>query len=700
LPARAAFAPATVIRRLLIFLLGLAPALAAAPPPPVISADMQDTDLRTQETILTGNPRITYGATLLTADEIRYNRQTGTAVARGHAQLTAGARRLVADVITYHQADGTYTVENLRMGEYPLYILGTGATGNQDGLMVRNAEASVREPGPFIPTLRASELYYSSTNHVRAKDATVGVGDIRAFRAGNLQQDLRAPLISYVSATGGYRSSLGAYVETGLHIPVRDGLKLGGDLGIYTNRGIMFGPSGAYQSADDSSDYRGYFRSGTIRDHGDRLLDILGRPVPSSRSFFSWQHQQQLTGDLTFNGQFNYWSDSEVLRDFRSKEFFQVQQPDSFLESVYRSNNYFVSAFARLQPNTFEAVQQRLPELRFDLLPLAVGGGFYERFNGSLAVLRDTPPAGGPTLSTDRLDAYYALTRPFTPREWLSLSPIVGGRVTHYTNARGGRSTYTRTLGEVGFDAALRASAVYDYKNELWQIDGLRHLLTPRLSYRYIPSAERGARYIPPIDRRVFSTYLQPLGLGDQRNLDDLTRTHTLRLGLDNTVQTRDPVYGSRDLLAFNLAADYRFDRAPGVRPLSEIHTDLALTPAHWVQFDVYESFSPQSFKLREFNSGLTLRDGDAWSVRFSSNFLRDQLEDYFADWRFRVNETFEAVVRQHYDSREHRFIEQSYGVRQNLSNTWRVEYAVTLYSGPRRESSFGFNVQIEAIGF
>ncbi len=689
-----------MIRRLLIFLLGALPLLAAPLAKPVISADTQDTDITTQETILTGNPRLAYGPLLLTADEIRYNRRAGTAVARGHAQLTSGARRLVADVITFRESDGTYTVENLRLGEFPFYVRGASAAGNLDGMKVTDAEASMREPGPFIPTLRARELFYSSSQNVKAEKATVGVGPLRAISVGRFQQDLRAPLISYVSITGGYRASLGAFVETGLHIPVTGGLKLGGDLGIYTNRGLMAGPSGSYEGESASSDYRGYFRSGFIRDHGDRLRDILGDQVPASRSFVAWQHQQHLTDDLELNGQLNYWSDSEILRDFRPKDFFPVQQPDSFLETIYAGNNHLVSAFVRARPNTFQAVQQRLPEFRFDVLPVEVAEGFYQRFNSSIVSLRDTPPAGGPTLKTDRIDAYYALTRPFTPREWLSVAPIVGGRITHYTNATGGRSTYTRTLGEVGLDAALRASAVYDYKNELWQIDGLRHLVTPRLSYRYIPSAERGAPYIPPIDRRVFSTYLQPLGLGDQRNLDDLARTNTLRLGVDNTLQTRDPVYGSRDLLVFNVAADYRFDRAAGQRPLSEIHTDLAVSPARWLQFDVYESFNAQNFTLREFNSGLTLRDGDAWSVRFSSNFLRNQLEDYLADWRFRMSEVYEAVARLHYDSRENRFVEQSYGLRQNLSNTWLIEYVVTLYNGPRRESNFGFNLQIEAIGF
>ncbi|MCX6951039.1 MAG: hypothetical protein NTV51_02455 [Verrucomicrobia bacterium] len=260
--------------------------------------------------------------------------------------------------------------------------------------------------------------------------------------------------------------------------------------------------------------------------------------------------------------------------------------------------------------------------------------------------------------------------------------------------------TYTRTLGGVGADLAVRTSATFDYKNPLWKIDGLRHLLTPRVSYRYIPEANKGTGRIPKIDDRTFATYLQPLGLGDQRNIDDLTATNILRLGFDNTLQTRDPVYGSRDLFTFNIANDFRFKRAPGERDVSAIHTDVAFAPAKWIAVDLYQSFTPQSFTLQELNSGVTLRDGDIWSFRFANNFLRHQIQDYQLDGRIRLNETYEALARLHYDARKRRFNEQAYGLAQNLGNTWLVSYIVSLYSGPRRESHFGLNIQIEARGF
>jgi LPS-assembly protein len=292
--------------------------------------------------------------------------------------------------------------------------------------------------------------------------------------------------------------------------------------------------------------------------------------------------------------------------------------------------------------------------------------------------------------------------RPVAPREWLAFTPVVGGRLTHYANTEGTvrAGDYTRALGELGADVALRSSGTFDYRNPRWKIDGLRHLLTPRLSYRYLPQADRGRARIPQIDREVFSTYLQPLGLGDGRNIDDLHATNTLRLSIDNTLQTRDPVLGSRDLVVFNVANDFRFRRRPGERDVSEIHTELALLPARWLQVDLYQSFAPRTSTVREFNAGVTLRDGTLWSLRFANNFLRREIEDYSIDGRFRITERFEAVTRLHYDARRRRFNEQTYGIAQNLGNMWLVSYNVSLYSGRRRESSFGFNVRVDVLGF
>ena len=667
---------------------------------PVVTADDTTFDITTGEAVLRGHPRIAYGPTLLLADELRYNRAGTLVIASGHFSITSGAERLLAAGGTYNLATGFFTLTDVRAGEPPLYVTAASATGTRARLTLTNAVVTYNEPGPFAPTLSADQIIYEPGRRIMGEHGHLGLGDYSLFALPKFDRPFDQPFISYFTIRVGYQHNLGAYVDFGLHVPVWPGINLGADLGEYTARGVMFGPSGSYQFKSDGGETTGDFRSGFINDHGDKGTDLLGRPVPEGRGYFEWRHQQTIDDRLTLTGQFSWWRDSEVVRDFRSSWFYPVQQPDSFLEGVYAGNNYYLDLFTRLAPNNFEIVQQRLPEIRFDLLPVPIGGGFHERFNSSYAVLQEDPLLTGSTLRSDRFDTFYAVDRPITPTEWLTITPVAGGRLTYYAKATGGRDTYTRWLGEVGADAELHASGVFDYRNELWKVDGLRHLLTPKLSYRYIPEADRGQSFIPLIDREVFSTNLEPLDLGSIRNLDQLHGTNTLRFDLDNVLQTRDANYGSRDLLTFNLAADLNFSTQPTQRRWSDVYTGLSLTPASWLRFEFFQRLSPQHLNLKEFNTGLELLDRDWWTLRLSSNYLQDQIDQYFLEYDRRLNEVWKGFARLRYDARSIRWDELSFGLRQNLRNTWNVSYEVSWYQGNLREGSFGLRVVVDLIRF
>jgi LPS-assembly protein len=640
---------------------------------------------------------------LLTADEIRFEQQSETFFATGNVVFTRAGARLLADRLEYHRRNGHFSAQDIRLGLPPYFAAGSSAEGSRSEITIRQARVSYGEPGPWQPTMVADAITIAPGQTIRTEKASAGIGHTQPFSIPRFEHEVARPFPLAIDLKGGFRRSLGAHVDATALVPVAPSLLLGGGLGVYTRRGVMAGPAARYEAAGNPNRPRGFLRSGYIHDGGDRQTDILSQPIGEDRAFVEWEHQQSLGDRLTLNARLNWWKDSDVLRDFRPEAYFPVQEPDTFVEAVYTAANYLVSTFARFQPNSYHRVQERLPELRFDLLPYASAGGFYQSFSASFAALREDPVGSGDVLRSDRLDACYSLSRPIAPRDWLAFTPVVGGRLTHYTNAStaGTRpGNYLRLLGEVGFDAALRLSATFDYRNPQWKIDGLRHLLTPRLGYRAIPHADRGHGSIPRIDRETFATYLPPLGLGAVRHIDDLRATHTLRLGFDNTLQTRDPVLGSRDLLVVNVANDFRFKRRPGERDVSEIHAEIAALPARWLQFDLYQSFAPQTFALRELNSGVTLRDGTAWTLRFGNNFLRRELQDYTIDARRRLNERFEAVARLQYDARRHRFNEQTYGVAHTLANTWVVSYSVSVYSGRKRESNFGFDLRIDALHF
>jgi LPS-assembly protein len=710
--------------RRLALLLALAAALAPA------VRGQSKTDLSADSTIqiddVTGdlvakpNARLVDKNFLLTADEIRYNERTQIAIATGHVVLTRIGDRLLADRLTYNRSNGTFTAQNLRAGRFPYYIEGPTAEGNQTEVVVHDAKVIYREPGPWQPTIKAKTLTYSPGHYLRLASANVGVGNYLPLPISRLGQNLAHEASAWdVTLDGGYRRSLGAYLDGEIHIPFAPGVSYGPDIGIYTFRGILLGPIANYNVTLGDGSMQGFLKSGYIYDFGQRLTDILDNPVPPNRAFAEWQHFEQITPDLSLNGDINWSTDSEVIRDFHAKEFVPVQEPDNFIEAVYTAPDYFASVFTRFQPDPFYPVQERLPEIRFDLVPTLIGGGIYVRFDAGVAHLEENPPDGGSHLESDRFDTFLGITRPFSYKGYLDLTPVVGGRYTEYWDTAGAAEPggAGRALGELGFDADLKMSATFDYENPLWHIDGLRHLLTPTLSYRYIPNGDKSADWIPPIDRSTFSNYLPIMELGDMRALDQLQAENVLRVGFNNTLQTRDKTYGSIDLLTFNLAEDFQFQRAPGITDFSDVHAELTATPARWLELRVEDSVSTRRAAQRAMDTTVTVREGDVWSVGFGVGYLSDNygsfylpglgsypivgLDTYHLECRARLNEVYEAFVRGDYDAYNHLFVDQFYGISQKISNTWIVEYAVVFSSGPNNgQGHFGLNATLNMIRF
>jgi LPS-assembly protein len=686
-----------------------------------LSADSTITyDDATGDLVAKPNARLSDQDFLLTADEIRYNEKTQIAVALGTVVLTRIGDRLLADRLTYNRTNRTFTATNLRTGRFPFYIEGPRAEGNQNEVVVHDATVTYAEAGRWQPTIKAKTLTYSPGHYLRLSGANVGVGHYLPLPISKLGEDLAHQGTQWhVTVDGGYRHTLGPYIDLGVHLPVVPGFTLGPDVGIYSFRGIMLGPTADYNITNGDDTMTGFLKSGYIYDQGRRLEDILDNPVPPNRAYAEWEHVQQINPELSFVGDITWETDSEVMRDFHAKEFVPVQEPDNFLETTYAGPDYLASVFARFQPDPFYPVQQRLPEVSFDLLPTAIGGGIYVRFDTSVAHLLEIPPVAGAHLESNRFDAFLGLSRPFTYKGIVEFTPVVGGRYTEYWDTYGAPNDggTSRALTEVGFDADLKASGVFDYENPLWHIDGLRHLITPTLSYRYIPDADKNQDWIPQIDRSTFTTYLPVMELGDMRALDQLQAEDVLRVGLNNTVQTRDATYGSRDLLTFDLDEDFRFARAPGETDHSDVHAEFVATPARWLEIRVEDSVSGQHLSQRAMDSTITVREGDLWSAGFGIGYLSDSygsfylpglgyepivgLDIYHLEVRDRLNEVYEAFARGDYDLKDHIFVDQFYGLRQKVSNTWIVEYALTFSNGPNNgQGHFGFNVSLNMTHF
>lgn len=680
----------------------------------------ESTRVTEQESVFTGEARLAHKDVVLYANEIAYRNAERVAVARGNVILIRGAQRLVAEEITYRLDDQTYSVGRFRVGQGQLLAEGAKAEGTPEKLAVSDATIYYGEPEPLNPVLRAKTLSYTEAEQkkdsvARIEGVRLGIGPVNVLPLPSLSETPRDPSITSLGAKVGYSGNLGGELSIAATTAATPNLQLGADLGIFTKRGVLFGPIGSYDSVGaDGLGATGEFRTGYIRDQGDPERDILFNPIRDERGYVEWTHQQLLANDFSLAGQLNYWSDSYVTRDFRRDSYRHVQTPDTWFEAQKLGDNYVVSLFTRVQVNDYSVIQERLPEVRFDGLPVELGAGIYHRVNASVAALReDDPLSPTGTIRSDRADLYYGVMRPFSPREWASITPVAGARVTHYerTPAGSNRGNFTRVLGEAGLDAELfKTSGTWNYQNKRWDIDGLRHLITPTIGYRYSPSADVGRGSIPAIDDDPFNTYLRPLGLANRRDVDRLPALNTVRFGVDQVLQTRDKTHASRDLAQLNLAIDQHLDAdaasAQGQpRDASDLHSFLALNPARWLRYDLYSRTTVQTGELQELNSGLTVRDSDIWSFRVGVHYLEDTLvparriQEYTTAYGLRLSEIYSLTARLRFDSRTGDLTEQGVTFSQRLSRFWTAHYDFYVYDGPRREDDYGVSVSLETEG-
>jgi LPS-assembly protein len=664
----------------------------------LVSDDPIEYDHQAQELRARGNAQIRYQGTLLTANEILYNQQERRARAAGNLIITNPSMRVVGEEAGYDTRTRTASGQNLRFGQPPLNAQAAHISASPALVEMEDATVFLGEPRPGAVNIRARRVEYVPDETLRAEGVTLRVGRVPFFYLPAFTRRLDG-LGTAITAEAGYTGNLGAYSWFATRTPIFTGFTAGPELGLYGRRGILIGPGLSYERTDADHWYYGGLTSGYIRDLGDTGLDRLGRPIDPDRFFGEWRHKQHFQNNIEITAQADIWSDSEVTRDFRPRLFSENQFSDSFVEAVYLGEGYLLSAFTRVDPNDFQVVPERLPEVRFDLLPRRAGTQFYHQFQASAAVLREDAPVTE-DIRSDRLDAYWGLHWPVAATEWLTITPKAGARVTHYQRALEERNDYTRGLGEIGADVEANAFALYDYQNDLWRIDGIRHVVKPKIHYRYIPEADRGARFIPRIDRRPFTTQLEPIDLGQIRHIDEMSEIHTLRYGLDNIFQTRHPSYGSIDLLSLFVANDLRFSREPGQEFVSDIHSQLRFTPVYWLQFDALNRLSPHEPEVREMNAGLTLTDARFWSLRLGMEYHQDVVEQYSLLYSLRLNENYMLGTELVYDAALHRFSRQSYSIHQTLYNTWQVQYQVYFRSGADREADSGVALSLTYLSF
>ena len=704
--------PNSILCCLLLYLVAGATLSASQPS---ITADENYYDGETQQLVFLGEAVFEHENTLVEADEIHYDRTAEKITALGNVRVTQPGVRLVGHRLVYHVRERRFESDAFRIGIPPIIAEGSGFAGTPEDLDLRDTTFYLGEPHPRAPRVDAGET------RIRNRE-TLSLREVR-FSPGFFPGGVNAPAIPLPDFSGpmedpgirfsgglGYRRNLGAYFQTDTLFPVTSGLRLGGSLDGYSKRGFLLGPSLHWFGDGPTHQWNTALSSGFIRDGGERGEDRLLAPIDRDRGYFALRHQQVSAEHFRLTAKIDWWSDSEVVRDFREDLFRTDQEPDNFVEASYLWSNTLLTFFTRYDPNEFHPTVERLPELRVDHLGSEIGvtgvrmeySLAYSRLRASRYQFAPNPADGLVRYreNTDRWDGWQVLRRPLRLTPWADLTPMAGWRMTHWRGADGIPDSYTRWMGLVGFDLALRAHATWEREEPGWGINGIRHLLNPVVQYRWMPGGKGDPSRIIAMDRPVYSPYAPPLDFHQMRDIDLLDDRHLVRFGLENLFQTRSRREGTRTLLDANLYQDLYLSQSPSGRSWHATYAQVGFRPAGWLEIDWEHHLHTASMRRVADRVRISLIDGDVWRLTLFSEFLKSAFEQYGAEFQTRLNDTLGFRTTLRFDRDLSRWTEQRYAILQQLGQSWEIEYRVSAIRGSTREDDFRFSVGLRFLGF
>lgn len=700
----------------LTFATGFSTALNARLPE-LSSIEPLEFDENSQRLVARGDAQLDLENTRIRADRITYYKNFALADALGNVAITREGKRLIADRLSFDANENIFSVDVLRTGQWPYYVSGASGGGTNEDSSIYGATVYYGNPGPYGLSVSSNEVRYLKEprgEYVSMDGATFRIGSLPIFYLPAYRHYVSdAPYYTDVDVGSG--GDLGVYLQTTTLFPVASWLLAGANLDYYEKRGLLAGPTAQYTYNSQTQQIVGAVSAGYIDDKGgdkERGLDIFNHPIDTERVFAEWRHKHHIGDHFTATAVASYWSDSEVTRDFREDVFNDNRQPDNFVEASYAGNNWIVSAFGRFRPNEFQLVQERLPEIRLDVLPVpAFNTGAYHKAHLSYTQLRenfdDNPAVITTEGESDRFDLTYRIQRPILIRDWLTLMPLAGARLTQYDNQRSDLAnidgSFTREIYEAGFNLEARAHATYPTVNKTWGINGLRHLVRTVLRYRYFSDPD-ALNEIATIERAVFDLDRPGLDLSDLRHVDDIPETHLVRLGVENLFQTRAKNYGSKTLAALNFYQDILLEKERGLNneekdTFNATWLELELNPAPWLKFDFASRFKTESFTLDELRTRTTLRSGEIWELGLSTDLLNQQIDQYRLDFIYRINERYSFLTDARFDADTGDFTKFSIGLRSRIGSTWELLYAITFREGARRESDVAFRIQLRLAG-
>lgn len=300
------------------------------------------------------------------------------------------------------------------------------------------------------------------------------------------------------------------------------------------------------------------------------------------RRRFTWKHRTDFDANTNLIGQWNYFSDPNLLRQFFDREFDKEPVPQSFLTFTRNVSNYGFLVDIQKQANHFDNVLERLPEVRFNLNSTEIKetGLYYDNVI-KYSNLRNTShvstaDADDPRRKTDtevvthlsEFDTIHEISYPKRVFKYYDITPSANSRWTFWNHNRAGDHYKTRNALGIGTEGSTRFYRFFDFPKGRFlgmKVDRMRHIVRPVITYSAVRQSTTRAELIHP--------------LASSSDVSDL-----IRFGVENRLQTKSE--GKRiDIVSLNTYVNYEFNNPNNDTRFTTGTAEIILRPYSWLQW-------------------------------------------------------------------------------------------------------------------
>lgn len=572
----------------------------------------------------TGHVKIDYEGTQLVADKITVYTETKKAFAEGRVTLTQEGSVYNGDTAEYDFQTRVGDVRKMTAEIEKTYYgragrverLGEGHFRLSDGSFTT---CCCGEEEPFYK-IQAQNVDYYPDDKVTMRNAVMYIKGVPMLFVPYFEQ----PFVDFdrfpAHLVPGIRDEWGPFLLSKWRWTLvnRPDLKVKGNwLADYRHKkGLGLGAESFYSGdAVGRGVVRGYY------------ADDKNPPVPvnDDRSRLQWRHQSRLTKDTTLTAEFNKLSDPLVTKDFFFHEEYERDvAPDNYVSIIKATPDYTLSLLERPRVNDFFETVERSPEVRFDTHnhPWA-DTPFYWRHESQASNLQRTPAENEDgSVDAARYDANQTLT--YAGRiGGFSVAPHVGTRQTWYSRRSGTDEDLVRGAFDAGVDLSVHFYKTYDYSTRMMGLDinQVRHIFTPTLSYNYRPN--------PTAPRTILDQF---------DSLDAIDKDNFIRLNFEHKFQTKerksDGALIPREFARIIPFLDVDLHNGR----LENVGIDAELRPYPWLSIESDATYNGLTRDIDTANFDVYWERG-RWKVGIGQRYVQESSSQTTTEFRLRLND-------------------------------------------------------------